>query len=108
MSKERAELETELKAQIGTADWPLLAMHARAGNLIRLSAKLDLLDVAVAVALNDTKTISGLLTRGLLNKPDPTLQDELASLKGRFYQFVIVAPFILVQDIDVSAPQETH
>ncbi|MEE2757307.1 MAG: DUF2288 family protein [Myxococcota bacterium] len=104
MNIERAKLEAELKAQIGTADWPLLAMHARAGNLIRLSAELNLLEVAVAVASNDANTISGMLTRGLLTKPDPSRQAELAALKGRFYQFVIVAPFILVQDIDVADP----
>ena len=107
MAQDKVDLEKELKGQIGTADWALLAMHARAGNLIRLSPELELLHVAIAVASNDTETISGLLKRGLLTKPDSDAQDELASLADRFYQFVIVAPFILVQDIELKAPDQS-
>mgnify|MGYP001399613537 CR=1 FL=1 len=49
----KAELREKLEAQLGEADWGDLEPHAERGALIFVSFEKELIDVAVAVAVED-------------------------------------------------------
>ena len=107
-TKDRKALEQELRSQIGTADWPVLQIHAKSGNMIVLNQSVDLLTFAIAVAANDTEVVSKHIQEGAVSKPSPEEQARLKSASGEFFQFVIVAPFILVKPVGLNDRETLH
>ena len=103
MTTERAQLEAEIRNQIGTADWQLLATHAKAGTLILVDESLELLTAAVAIASNSTDAVAPWVDSGLLTKPDTEIQESFSNNKNEFFQFVVVAPFVLAQHIKLAS-----
>ena len=78
--EDRKALEQELRPQIGTADWPVLQIHAKSGNMIVLNQTVDLLNFAIAVAANDTEVVSKHIQDGSVSKPSA---EEQARFKER-------------------------
>ena len=107
MSNESQDLRTKLSQEIGTADWSLLAPHAQSEKLIVVDDAVVLLDAALAVANNDTHRITHWIEGGQLTKLTPDQQTKLEDEKAAFFQFVIVAPFVLAQRV-LLAPQSTE
>ena len=104
MSDDSQSIREKLSQDIGTSDWPLLAPHAASDKLIVVEPAIALLDAAVAVAENDAKTVTPWIENGQLSKLTPDEQAELAEGDTAFFQFVIVAPFVLAQRV-LLAPQ---
>ena len=95
MPKQEQDLRSKLEAEIGTADWKVIRPHFLRGAIIIVSAELDLIDVAVKVAEDDTCTIQAWIEEGKLTKPFPEDakrweedEEELSAL--------VVEPFVLV------------
>jgi len=103
MKSEIKALRAKLEGETGTADWALLAAHARADHLIVVGEELGLLDAATAVANNDADRVGGWIDDALLTKPDAGLQAEYAQAESLFFQFVIVAPFVMAQQVKLSS-----
>ncbi|MGC6418900.1 MAG: DUF2288 family protein [Bradymonadia bacterium] len=107
-TKDRKALEQELRSQIGTADWPVLQIHAKSGNMIVLNQSVDLLTFAIAVAANDTEVVSKHIQEGAVSKPSAEEQARFKGATGEFFQFVIVAPFILVKPVGLNDRETLH
>ncbi len=91
------DLRAKITSELGTAGWALLASHAKSGSLILVDRSLDLIDVAVAIAGNETKQVGPWVERGLLSKLDEREQASMAETDAAFFQFVVVSPFVLAQ-----------
>lgn len=98
MSEQEQNLRSKLEAEIGPAHWKVIRPHFLRGAIIIVSPELDLIDVAIKVAEDDTSTIKDWIEEGKLTKPFPEdakrweeEKEELTSL--------VVEPFVLVQDI---------
>ena len=57
-------------------DWQSLQRYYARGQLILVNPDLDLVDIAVRIALDDSETISGYLERTLLQKPDDDMAKQ--------------------------------
>ena len=93
---EKSLRESLMEGQ-GEAPWSMLEAHANRDGLIVVSAELDLLDVAVALAQDDGDSVSNWMSRGLLAKPDEASLKAYAADSAYQWPFVIVAPFVLVR-----------
>ncbi len=102
MTADSESVREKLQGELGTIDWPLLAVHARSGNLILVSPDIEFLDAAVAVAGNDTQQVSTWVEAGQLTKLDESEQAALDGEQGVFFQFVVVAPFVLARRVLLS------
>ena len=91
------ELRAHLASEIHRVDWKPLAPHARRGGLILVDAQLDLIDVALAVALDDSASVREWMERRQLAKPTEAQIDSWQDDTEERFTIVIVQPYVLVQ-----------
>jgi len=91
------ELRAHLANEIHRVDWKPLAPHARRGGLILVDAQLDLVDVALAVALDDSASVREWMERRQLAKPTEAQIDSWQDDEAERFTIVIVQPYVLAQ-----------
>lgn len=87
----------ELAGEIAAVEWHWLRPHHEQGRLFVVAADLDLADVALAVARDDSAAVRGWLAAGALAKPDAGHLELWNVDPTRLLNMVIVQPFVLVQ-----------
>ncbi|MCA9611001.1 MAG: DUF2288 family protein [Myxococcales bacterium] len=93
MDDVRAKLATELMP----AEWAMLRMLYRRDGLFIVTAELELLDVATAVATNDRAAVEGWIADGSIARPTPEQVEAWEAETGPRFLSVIVQPFVLAQ-----------
>jgi hypothetical protein len=88
----------QLRAEVLRAGWDELAPHFARGALLVLAGELDLLDVAVAIASDDTPAVTAWLADGRLRRASDPEAAAWAESKPVF-QAVILQPWVLAQHI---------
>jgi hypothetical protein len=80
----------------GPVFWTDLEAHVKRDAVIIAEEELDLVDVGVALATNDSKTVESWIVAGKLKKP--TTEDILRWSVGTNVTFVsvVVQPFVLI------------
>lgn len=91
-------LEDKLREEMGVAGWSLIRPHHERGGLIVVSPSLDLATVGVAVATDRAAVVQSWMGEGLLRRSDD--EDGARWATGGTFRFVIVQPFVLIQEID--------
>ena len=91
-------LREKLAESIDQAEWDWLAPHAGRDALVFVDSALDLLDVGVAIASDDTPTVQHWIDEQLISKPSAE-QLKLWE-RDRSYRFnaLIIQPYVLMQD----------
>ena len=92
-----SELREKLRGEILDAEGALLVMHHRRGALFVVAPELLLVDVAVAIAEDDTELVGGWIAEGKLTRPDPTDVERWESGEPAPFRAVIVQPYVLAQ-----------
>jgi hypothetical protein len=93
-----ADLRAELAENLDEAEWNWLIPHARRDAVVVVAAQLDLLDVGVAIASDNTSSVQRWIGDQLIYKPSP---DQLADWNGnstKRFNTLIVQPYVLVQE----------
>ena len=98
MSEQEQNIRSKLEAEIGPADWKVIRPHFLRSAIIIVSPELDLIDVAVKVAEDDTTCIKAWIEEGKLTKPFPEDAKRWEEEKKELTALV-VDPFVLVQDL---------
>lgn len=94
------DLRAELSELIDEAEWDWLAPHAERESLILVDPGLNLLDVGVAIANDNTVYVQRWIDEALIYKPSPhQIADWSQNLTKRF-QALIVQPFVLIQEVE--------
>lgn len=93
MSSVRDKLRNEVMASY----WEDLAAHQARGALLMLVPQLDLLDVAEAMAKDDTARMAAWLKGGALSRVSAAQAEQLAEQGELRFQFVVVQPWVLAQ-----------
>ncbi|MBW4520451.1 MAG: DUF2288 domain-containing protein [Scytolyngbya sp. HA4215-MV1] len=94
------DLRTELTESLDEATWDWLMPHAKRDSVIVVSPELDLLDVGVAIASDNTTSVQHWIAESLIAKPSP---DQLANWNDHLNQrftALIVQPYVLVQELE--------
>jgi hypothetical protein len=90
------DLRTELAAMLDEAEWNWLLPHAERGMLVIVSDDLDLLDVGMAIATDNTQSVQHWIGQSLLYKPSPDQIADWNTNDTRRFQALIVKPYVLM------------
>ena len=97
-NKNEKNIREHFQKEIGPVRWKDLELFFARGMLIEVNQNLDLLDAAVAAALNDAEKIQSWMEAGLIQK----LQDDAAlefSQDNGVLVGVVSPPWVFVQRI---------
>jgi hypothetical protein len=94
-----SDLRAELEQTIDEAEWEWLMPHAQRDAIVMVAQGLDLLDVGVAIASDNTTSVEHWIGEALIGKPSPEQLVEWAGDRTRRrFKALIVQPYVLVQD----------
>ena len=91
------ELRARLEKEIHRVDWKPLGPHARRGGLILVDAQLGLLEVAIAVAVDDSAQVRRWMEAGQLSRPTSEQIDAWSEETEERFTVAIVQPYVFVQ-----------
>ena len=91
------QLREKLEGELGVSSWKGLIPETLTKALFFVSPGLDLVEVGVQVALDNTSEVKNWIESGLLTRPT---KEQIADWEthGSLFQFIIVAPFVFFQD----------
>lgn len=94
---ETAALREKLAAEVAVVMWRDLAPHQARGGLLICDGRCDLVDIAVALAVDDVQQVTRWLEAGLLRRAGP--EDAAAFPPNTPLRFLIVQPFVAAQPL---------
>ena len=92
------ELRDELAKMVDEAEWDWLMPHAQRDAIVLVTAGLELAEVGVAIANDNTSAVEHWIAEQLLYKPTPEQLADWAGDRNRRFKALIVQPYVLVQD----------
>lgn len=104
MEELEPDLRTRLNGETAKIRWPELERHFARGVVVAVAPELDLIDVAVAMANDDTATIAPWLASGRVARPSVEQAQQWVASQPLFWA-VVVAPWVLIQEV---AGERTH
>lgn len=90
------ELHDKINSETARIPWSELERHFSAGNVVYVSAELDLVEVALRVAHDDKASIARWMSEGKLAKVSDLQAQTWQAAQARLWASV-VSPFVLVQ-----------
>ena len=93
-----SDIKTQLSEQLASIEWNLLIPHAQRDAVVIVKEQLNLLDVGVAVAEDDTKSVKSWISQQLIYKPSPQDLSTWNSEPNKQFMTLIVQPFVLIQE----------
>jgi hypothetical protein len=87
----------DLEEMVDVAQWEWLSPHAARARVILVGAKLDLVDVGIALTEDNTKLVQSWIEDGWLRHPTA---DELSAWnanKEKEFTSLVVPPFVLAR-----------
>ncbi|MGX5220191.1 MULTISPECIES: DUF2288 domain-containing protein [Pseudomonas] len=97
MTEQPSTLYAKLLGQTAAITWQELQPYFARGALLWIEPTQDLIEVAQAVAENDTDKVSGWLSSGLVTKMTDQQAQGVLSRDPQLWA-VVVAPWVLVQE----------
>jgi hypothetical protein len=92
------DLRAELTESLDEAEWEWLIPHVQRDAVIVVARELDLLDVAVAIANDNTSKVQIWIDEALLTKPSTTQIGEWNIERTKRFNTLILQPYVLVQE----------
>jgi hypothetical protein len=89
----------KLQRDLAVVAWREVRTHVARDSVILVDPRLDLVEVGVAVADDDTARVGSWIAEGRLTKPGP---EQLAVLDARPatpFRLLIVRPYLLVKEV---------
>ena len=92
------DIKTRLTQDLADVDWNEIKPHAQRDAVIIVNENLDILDVGVAIAQDDTAAVQHWITEQLIKKPSTQELSQWNVNPGQLFKTLIVQPFVLVQE----------
>lgn len=92
-------LSEKLASEVGEAGWESLEPHYLRDALFIVDAKLDLIEVAVAVAEDRVEEVASWIEAGLLARPTVEQAKAWGEKRSLGFRFLIVQPFVLARRV---------
>jgi hypothetical protein len=98
-TQQERQLREKLSAEINVATWKGLIPDMLTRSLFLVSDDLDLAEVGVQVALDNTAAVKGWIDAGKLVRPT---QEQINTWEttGSLFRFIIVQPFVFFQEFE--------
>lgn len=92
------DLRTELTQILDEAEWEWLIPHVQRDAVILVPIELDLVNVGIAIASDDTPQVEQWIDQQLLAKPSVTQIGEWNGEITKLFLTLIVQPYVLIQE----------
>lgn len=92
------EFQTQLNQETGRLHWQELETHFARGVVIKVDGRLDLLEVAEAMAADDKARFSLWLSKGQVAKAQAEDAMRWQKSNAQFWA-IVIAPWVLVQEM---------
>lgn len=99
----REELKAKLNLETSQIAWHDLQTYYARGHVVRVAAKLDLLDVAAELVADNKAQFDEWMSAGQVGDVPPDMAQAWYDQNAELWA-VVIAPWVLVQDRD-GAPQ---
>ncbi|HEY9783576.1 MAG TPA: DUF2288 domain-containing protein [Leptolyngbyaceae cyanobacterium] len=93
------DLKAQLAENLDEAEWEWLIPHVQRDVVVVVAQPLDLLDVGVAIASDNTAVVQNWISEELLAKPSTTQLSDWNGDRTKRFNTLIVQPFVLVQEL---------
>lgn len=93
------ELKLKFLEEMADVDWPALKKHYERDALIIISQNLDLVEMAIMTAKDDSEQMADLIATAKITKPSEEQVKTWENNPEKKFQFLIVQPFVLAQEI---------
>ncbi|NEQ96527.1 MAG: DUF2288 family protein [Cyanothece sp. SIO2G6] len=93
-------LHAQISQDIDLARWSWLESHAQRDAIVLVDPVLELVDVGVAIATDNTQIVQHWIAEQLLLKPTQKQIIEWDAQKVKEFQALIIQPYVLIQEID--------
>jgi hypothetical protein len=102
-----SELREQLAQSLDEAQWNWLLPHVKRDAAIVVSSELDLLDVGVAIANNDTTRVQHWIETQGIQKPSASQLSDWNETPSKRFNAIIVQPFVVIQAISTLPERES-
>lgn len=92
-------IQEQLSKDIANIDWQDLLPHAKRDAIIVVAQNLDLLDVAVAIAKDNTVLVQQWIDNKSISKPSSEQLTDWNQEMQKQFVTVIVQPFVIIQEV---------
>jgi|SRR3712207_8252362 hypothetical protein len=92
------DFRSELAESLDEAEWNWLKPHVQRDAVVVVDRGLDLVDVGVAIARDDTLSVQHWISEQLIRKPSMEQLADWNSDQTKRFQALIVQPYVLVQE----------
>ncbi len=99
---ESKNLYAELAQMMGPVPWEVLKPHVQRDAVVVVNEQLDLVEVGVAIASDQTQSVERWINEQLIHKPTAE-QLVTWSNENKGFTSLIVQPYVLVQDQPTAA-----
>ncbi|MBD2410274.1 hypothetical protein FACHB389_28125 [Nostoc calcicola FACHB-389] len=94
-----SDLRAELTETVDEAEWEWLIPHVQRDAVILVALELNLVDVGVAIANDNTPSVQQWIDEQLITKPTTAQLGEWNTDATKRFNTLIVQPYVLVQEI---------
>lgn len=94
-----SDLRAQLAETVDEAEWEWLIPHAKRDALVVVTPQLDLLDVGVAIALDNVVAVQRWISEELIAKPSVAQLTDWNGDRTKRFNTLIVQPYVLVQEL---------
>ena len=94
-----SDIQKKLQEDIANISWQEVLPHAKRDAVVVINGKLNLLEVAEAIALDNTSLVSSWIAEGLIAKPSVTQLTDWNSNPQKEFTAAIVQPFVIIQPL---------
>jgi hypothetical protein len=95
-------LRAQLTELVDEAELEWLKPHIQKDAVILVVPELDIVDVGVAIASDNTQSVQRWIGEQLLVKPSPEILNRWNTSPNQKFQAMIIQPYILVKELAVD------
>ena len=97
-----SDLQEKLSQDVAEISWKDLQPHAKRDAIIVIQDKLDLPEVAAAIAQDNAASVQNWITNQLIAKPTVEQLTEWNSHLEKEFAALIVQPFVVIKEVSHS------
>ena len=94
-----ADLKAELAKDLDEAQWEWLIPHVKRDSVLIIAKELDLVDVGIAIASDNLRSVQHWISEQLIQKPSETQLSDWNSDPQKRFNTLIVQPYVLIQEL---------
>ena len=95
-----SDIKKRLQGDIAKISWQEIIPHAKRDAVVVINQQLDLLEVAEAIALDNTSVVNNWIAENLITKPSMMQLTNWNNSPETQFTTAIVQPFVIIQAVE--------